>query len=100
MGSSGRMTRELTVPLSLTSRHWLSASQPRIRDISCTRALVSRAFVLAERRIESLARRHGWVEMCTFRGSVDGGTVAMLGGEMGCSMLVLTFDTHSGLISL
>jgi hypothetical protein len=44
------------------------ASQPTIRVISCTKALVSRAFAVLARNWESLACRHGCVETCTFGG--------------------------------
>ena len=76
--------RELTVPLSFTARHWPSASQPRIRDSSWTRVFVSRTLVLAERRRESLARRHGWVEMWTLEGRFgdDMAAVFRLGREI------------------
>lgn len=46
------------------------ASQPRIRVISWTSDLVSRALVLEERSWDSLARRQGWVERWTVGGRV------------------------------
>jgi hypothetical protein len=44
------------------------ASQPTIRDISCTNAFVSRAFAVLARNWESLAWRHGCVERWTLGG--------------------------------
>ena len=44
------------------------ASQPTIREISCTNALVSRAFAVLARNWESLTCREGWVDKCTFGG--------------------------------
>jgi len=44
------------------------ASQPTMKEISCTKAFVSRAFVVLERSWESLACRHGCVETWTFGG--------------------------------
>jgi len=45
------------------------ASKPTIREISWTRAFVSRAFAVLARSWESLAWRHGCVETWTFGGS-------------------------------
>jgi len=44
------------------------ASQPRMKEISWTRAFVSLAFAVLERSWESLAWRHGCVETWTFGG--------------------------------
>lgn len=39
------------------------ASHPIINEISLTRAFVSRVLASLDRNCESLAWRHGWVEM-------------------------------------
>lgn len=50
-----------------------SASQPRMRAISCTKALDSRAEASLERSWDSLARRQGWVETWMLRGRGEEG---------------------------
>jgi hypothetical protein len=54
---------------SLLLRAAARASEPKIREISWTRALVSRALVVLSRSWESLAWRQGWEEMWTLGGS-------------------------------
>ena len=48
-----------------------NASHATIDAMSCTKALHSRADVVSrERSRDSFARTHGWIETCTFGGSV------------------------------
>ena len=72
---------ELTIPLFFVPRFVENASQPRIRLISWTRDLVSRALVELERRRDNLAWRHGCWEMWTFEGKSGGAIPAVDGGE-------------------
>lgn len=53
------------------------ASQPSIREISCTRAFTSFALVLLDLSWLSFARRHGWSETWTLGGN---GELDMMGG--------------------
>lgn len=48
-----------------------SASQPTIREISCTSAFTSLEGVLFDRSWLNLALRQGWFETWTFFGRVD-----------------------------
>jgi hypothetical protein len=58
----GRMRGGRTVGPLLVLKPAAVASQPTIRDISCTNAFVSRAFAVLARNWESLAWRQGCVE--------------------------------------
>jgi hypothetical protein len=66
-----------TVPSSFTDSPALRASYPTMRAISCTSVCASRHPVCAERSWESLARRHGCVEMCAFLGRSEEAIVAV-----------------------
>lgn len=60
------------MPVLVTVSPVAKASTAMIDAISCTRVLVSRGLVLADRSWESFAWRQGWVEIWTFAGSEAG----------------------------
>merc|ERR1719282_2020623 len=61
---------ETSFPTSAVVRPWANASQPTIVAMSCTRALVSLAFVEADLSWLSFARTHGCAETCALDGRV------------------------------
>lgn len=58
----------MSVPELVGFRQEASASEATRRAISWIKDLTSRACVDFERRRESFAETHGWVEMCAFVG--------------------------------